>query len=69
MTRQEFGAFCFEENSLTREISGGGNAEGLRILCLLGEMQTGAVLFSHLVYRMNPASKITDLGKFLLDRM
>jgi len=30
-------------------------------------MQTGTVGFFHLLDQMNPATKIADLGKFLLD--
>lgn len=30
-------------------------------------MQTGTLLFFYLINRMNPAPKVTDLNKFLLD--
>jgi hypothetical protein len=42
-------------------------SKGLRGLFLLDETQTGTILFFHLLNRKNPAAKISDLGKFLLD--
>ena len=42
-------------------------SKGLRSLFLLDETQTGTILFFHLLNRKNPAAKISDLGKFLLD--
>lgn len=36
-------------------------------LCPLDQMQTGTVGFFYLLYQMNPAAKVAELGKFLLD--
>jgi hypothetical protein len=43
------------------------NSKGLRSLFLLEETQTGTILFFHLLNRKDPAAKISDFGKFLLD--
>jgi hypothetical protein len=63
----EFGAFCFSTEFSTCEVNGGVNAKGLRSLFLLDMMQTSTISFFHLLNRKNPAAKISDLGKFLLD--
>jgi hypothetical protein len=56
MTRKSLGRFVLA-----------GTPNGLRSLFLLDEMHTGTIPFFHLLYRKNPAAKISDLGKFLLD--
>ena len=39
----------------------------LRCAFLLDEMQPGAVLFLHLFCRNNPAAKVCELNKLMLD--
>jgi hypothetical protein len=67
MTRKSLGRFVFATEFSTCEVSGGVNAKGLRSLFSLDRMQTSTIPFFHLLNRKNPAAKISDLGKFLLD--
>jgi hypothetical protein len=44
-----------------------GNAKRLGCALLVDEMQPGAVLFPHLFCRNNPAPKVRELHKLMLD--
>ena len=58
MTRKELGRFVFFATGFsTRDVGGGWNDKGLRSLILLDEMQTGTILFFHLLYRNNSAAE------------